>query len=54
MLKQGTDTDPRCAECHQPLRVGEEWVCEECCPEYLIWLDPNGRMTSDDEPDNSR
>ncbi|HCI6421243.1 TPA: hypothetical protein NPP51_003406 [Klebsiella quasipneumoniae subsp. quasipneumoniae] len=46
------ERDNRCAECQQPLRMGEEWLCAECLPDYLICLDPNGRMTCYDPPES--
>lgn len=41
----------RCAECNAPLMIGEEWVCESCCPDHLIFKDPNGYMTDYNPPD---
>ncbi|ELY2616905.1 hypothetical protein SMB77_001606 [Cronobacter sakazakii] len=42
--------DRLCADCHQPLKTGEVWVCNECCANYAIWRDPNAYMVGDDEP----
>jgi hypothetical protein len=41
----------RCAECNAPLMIGEEWVCESCCPDHLVFKDPNGYMTDYNPPD---
>lgn len=46
------ERDNRCAECQQPLRVGEDWLCAECFPDYLICFDLNGRMSNNNPPES--
>ncbi|EAA6487063.1 NinF family protein [Salmonella enterica subsp. enterica serovar Agona] len=38
-----------CAGCNKQLAPGEIYVCAECVNEWLVYRDPNGDMTEEDD-----